>query len=197
MNLILQIAAIGLFVLGGSIALFNGWIFVSQLIGRHIPSAIPFVGGLMLFVGGMIYPDSGIKKLAWLGLIADYGCLPYLIMASVSMWSENKRYSPKNRLLDLGIETPTLNGSIFLYPNNEAILQYSMKDGMETGSIIMKAKYDTEMREIELTIQDILIRFISIDGNWRVQEERGWKDDRKSLTNALVQEATNVRRDSL
>lgn len=61
MDLILQKVAIGLFVLGGLIALFNGWIFVSQLLGRHVPSVAPFLGGLMLFFGGLIYPDPSVR----------------------------------------------------------------------------------------------------------------------------------------
>jgi hypothetical protein len=187
MDIVLQIIAIGLFGLGGLIALVNGWIFASQLFGKHIPSGIPFLGGFMLFLGGLIYPDPSVRRLAWLGLIADYGCFPYLMMASISTCLKVRRYSAKNRLLDLCVETPTLNGSVFLYPTNVAMFHYSMKDGMGVGTIIMEAKYDINMQEIELSIEDALIRFICIDGNWKVQEERGW-DEKKSLKNALVQE---------
>jgi hypothetical protein len=187
-DLVLQIAAIGLILVGGSIALFNGWLFVNQLIGRPVSSIAPFLGGLLLFFGALIYPDPVVRKWAWLGLVVDYGCAPYLLLGLSSLWAESKRFSAKNQLLDLAIETPHLVGAILVYPNNDAILEYAWKDGFRSGSMIMKARHDAGLREIELTLQDISIRISRLDGGWRIQEEKGWKEDKMSLASASIQE---------
>ena len=194
MDVILQIASIGLVILGGSIALFNGWVLFKQLSGRHAPSVAPIVGGLMLFGGALIYPDANLITLALLGLIVDYGCLPYILTASISVYRYNRRYSVKNRLLDLAIETPNLLGSLLVYPGDEAILEYAMKDGMQSGSIIMKSKLDAGRREMEIANNDVSIRFTRLEGGWAVQEERGWKNSNMTLINATVQERQLTRR---
>lgn len=188
MELVLQIAGIGLILVGGLIALFNAWLFVNQLTGRRVSSIAPFLGGLLLFSGALIYPDPVVRKWAWLGLIVDYGCAPYLLLVLFSLWAESKRFSAEKRLLDLAIETPHLVGAILVYQNNDAILEYAWKDGIRHGSMIMKARHDSGMREIELTLQDISIRISRRDGGWRIQEERGWKEDKMSLANASIQE---------
>lgn len=188
MEIVLQIAGIGLILVGGLIALFNAWLFVNQLTGRRVSSIAPFLGGLLLFSGALIYPDSVVRKWAWLGLVVDYGCAPYLLLCLFSLWAESKRFSAEKRLLDLAIETPHLVGAILVYPNNDAILEYAWKDGIRRGSMIMKARHDAGMREIELTLQDISIRISRLDGGWRIQEERGWKEDKMSLANASIQE---------
>jgi hypothetical protein len=195
MEIALQIASIGLVVLGGLIALFNGWVLVNQLRGRHVPSVAPFVGGLMLFGGVLLYPDSNIRKLALLGLVVDYGCLPYFVLASISVYRESRRHAAKNRLLELAIETPNLIGSVLLYPGGEAILEYAMRDGMQSGSITMKARHDAGMREMEIANNDVSIRFARFEGGWTVQEERGWKNQKMSLFNASVQERQLTNKD--
>lgn len=193
MDIILKIASIGLVILGGSIALFNGWVLIKQLRGRHAPSVAPVVGGLMLFGGALLYPDSNIREMALLGLIVDYGCLPYVVFASISVYRENRRYAAKNRLLELAIETPNLLGSLLMYPGDEAILEFAMKDGMQSGSIIMKSKLDAGMREMEIANNDVSIRFARLEGGWAVQEERGWKNSKMTLINATVQERQLTR----
>lgn len=188
MELVLQIVAIGFILVGGLIALFNGWLFVNQLIGKRVSSIAPFVGGLLLFSGALIYPDPVVRKWAWLGLVVDYGCVPYILLASYSVWSESRKYSAEKRLLDLAIETPHLVGAILLYPDNDAILEYAWKDGVRQGSIIMKGRHDAEIKEVELTNKTISIRIGRLDGGWKVLEERGWKEDKMSLANATIQE---------
>lgn len=188
MELVLQIAGLGLILVGGLIALFNAWLFFNQLTGRHVSSIAPFLGGLLLFSGALIYPDPVVRKWAWLGLVVDYGCAPYVLLGLFSLWAESKRFSAEKRLLDLAIETPHLVGAILVYPNNDAILEYAWKDGIRRGSMIMKARHDAGMREIELTLQDISIRISRLDGGWRIQEERGWKENKMSLANASIQE---------
>lgn len=188
MDLVLQIVASVLILVGGLIALFNAWLIVNQLIGRRVSSIAPLLGGLLLFFGALIYPDPVLRKWAWLGLVVDYGCAPYLLLGMFSLWAESKRFSAKNRLLDLAIETPHLVGAILVYSNNDAVLEYAWKDGIRSGSMIMKARHDAGMQEIELTLQDIWIRISRLDGGWRIQEERGWKEDKMSLANASIQE---------
>lgn len=194
MDLALQIVGIGLILVGGLIALLNGWLFVNQLIGRRGSSVAPVVGGVLLLCGGLIYPDPAVRKWAWLGLFIDYGCIPYILLASYSMWSESRKYSAEKRLLDLAIETPHLIGAILVYPDNDAILEYAWKDGMRQGSITMKASHDAAMEEVELANRDLCIRLARLDGGWRIQEERGWKEDKMSLANASIQERPLARR---
>lgn len=188
MSLVLQVAGIGFILVGGLIALVNGWLVVSQLVGRRGSSVVPVVGGLFLLGGALIYPDPAVRKWAWLGPFIDYGCVPYIALASYSVWSESRKYSAERRLLDLAIETPHLVGAILVYPDNHAILEYAWKDGMRQGSITMKARHDTAMQEIDVRNQEILIRISRLEGGWKVQEERGWKEDKMSLLNASIQE---------
>jgi len=188
MELARQIASIGLAIPGALIALFNAWVIVNQLNGRHSPSVFPFVGGLMLFGAGLMYPDSNSWKLALLGLVVDYGCLPYAVLASISVYLDSRKYSAKNRLLALAIDTPNLTGVVLLFLGNNAILEYAMKDGRQSGSIVMTSRHDAGMREIEIANNDVLVRFARLEGGWAVQEERGWKDGRMTLLNASVQE---------
>ena len=188
MELVLQAVAIGFFLIGGLIALLNAWLLGNQLIGRRVSSVAPFLGGLLLFSGALIYPDPVVRKWAWLGLVVDYGCAPYLLLGFISIWAEERRYSAKNKLLDLAIETPHLTGAIVVFQNNEAFLEYAWKEGARRGSIMMKARHDAAMQEIELTIEDVVIRLTRADGGWRIQEERGWKEDKMSLANATIQE---------
>lgn len=194
MDLALQIVGVGLILVGGLIALLNGWLFVNQLIGRRGSSVAPVVGGVLLLCGGLIYPDPAVRKWAWLGLFIDYGCIPYILLASFSVWSESRKYSAEKRLLDLAIETPHLVGAILLYPDNDAILEYAWKDGVRQGSIIMKGRHDAEKKEVELTNKTISIRIGRLDGGWKVLEERGWKEDKMSLANASIQERPLARR---
>jgi hypothetical protein len=188
MELARQIASIGLAIPGALIALFNTWVIVNQLRGRHSPSVFPFVGGLMLFSAGLLYPDSNNWKFALLGLVVDYGCLPYTLLVSISVYRESRRYAAKNRLLTLDIDAPNLTGCILLYPGGDAILEYAMKNGMQSGSIVMKSRHDAGLQELEIANNDVLVRLARLEGGWAVQEERGWKDGRMTLLNASVQE---------
>lgn len=194
MDLALQIVGVGLILVGGLIALLNGWLFVNQLIGRRGSSVAPVVGGVLLLCGGLIYPDPAVRKWAWLGLLIDYGCIPYILLASFSVWTQSRKYSAEKRLLELAIETPHLLGTILLYPDNYAILEYAWKDGMRQGSITMKARHDAAMQAIEVGNQEILIRISRLEGGWKVQEERGWKEGKMSLANASIQERPLARR---
>lgn len=194
MDVALQIASLGLLALGGLIALFNGWVLINQLSGRKVPSIFPFVGGFMLLGGGLLYPDSSIRKLALLGLVVDYGCLPYIVFASISVYRESRTYAAKNILLELAIETPNLVGAVLLYPEGRAILEYSLRDGTRSGSMTMKSRHDAGMQEVEIANNDVSIRFARLEGGWKVQEERGWKDQKMSLCDASVQERQLTRR---
>jgi hypothetical protein len=187
-TLFLQIAGLAFVLVGGLIALINGWLIVKQLVGRKVSSIVPVVGGLFLLSGALIYPDAVVRKWAWLGLIVDYGCVPYIVLASYSVWTETRKYSAERRLLDLAIETPQLVGAVLVYPDSDAILEYAWKDGTRQGSITMKARHDVAMQEIELRNLDILIRIVRLGGGWKVQEEHGWKDNKMSLLNASIQQ---------
>jgi hypothetical protein len=192
-TLFLQIAGLALVLAGGLIALINGWLFVNQLIGRRGSSVAPVVGGLFLLSGGLLYPDPEVRKWAWVGLLIDYGCVPYILLASYSVWSDSRKYSAERKLLELAVETPQLVGAVVVFPDNVAFLEYTCKDGTRQGSIQLKAMHDSPIGEIELTNLELRIRLARLDGGWKVLEERGWKEDKMSLLNASVQERPLAR----
>ena len=77
---ILSVALILFFVFAASVNLYIAW---RELILRRFQgvSVIPLVGGLIGYAGMKICPASWLGSLAWVALVIDYGCVPYLVFA--------------------------------------------------------------------------------------------------------------------
>ncbi len=74
MNTILVILILGI---GGIIVVFNWYsIFASHRLNRHV-SAVPILGGLLLFFGLLGFEQT--SSYAWAGFFIDYGTLILLI----------------------------------------------------------------------------------------------------------------------
>jgi len=180
--------SIALLSLGGLLAIVNARVLVKQLQGKHGSSAAPFIGGIFLFIGGLSYPDGLLRSWAWIGLFADYGCIPYITMASISIWMDDIRYSERRRILWLSYEAERCSGSIAIYPNDECIYEWRAKDGQSYGSMIMKVdeyKPDTQMC---LSLQDIRVALVKDRGEWKIDSETGWHDQMLSLRNSTITE---------
>ena len=185
-------ASIALLGLGGLIALTNGWVLFRQLLGKRAPSVVPLVGGIFLFFGAMLFPNDLLRPLAVIGLFLDYGCLPYLILLSLSMVQEMRRYAEKNRILTLEFETATCTGAIYIYPEDACIYKWVAKDGLSSGSIIMNVDEYTPNEMLKLSIQDTGILLSVQDGSWRLDSEQGSHNPITSLVNSkITQLATN------
>ena len=89
-DLPMTILAYSLMLLGGYIAFLNAWLLWRQLRGEHGPSIVPFVGGILLFVGGLLEPSGTLRPWAVLGLVVDYGCVPYTVCVSWYLLREKR-----------------------------------------------------------------------------------------------------------
>ena len=68
----------------GTIIIVGNWcVLIEWLVRKKSSSTIPFVGGMLLMVGLLIF--TPLKAICWLGLVVDYGFwtglsgLPHLI----------------------------------------------------------------------------------------------------------------------
>lgn len=182
------IFSIALLTLGGLLAVVNARVLVIQLQGKHSSSAAPFIGGIFLFIGGLIYPDGLLRSWAWIGLFLDYGCIPYLTMASISIWMDDIRYSDKRRILCLNYEAERCSGSIAIYTNEECIYKWQAKDGQSYGSMIMKVDEYRPDTHVCLSLQDIRVVLVKDRGEWKIDSETGWDDQMLSLHNSTITE---------
>ncbi len=83
----------GLFVL---IATSNAvlWWRAFVLKQEKTPSVVPLIGGILGYVGLSASPVEAISSWAWLALLLDVGCGPYLLLALTSvlpeLWSTSR-----------------------------------------------------------------------------------------------------------
>lgn len=63
--------------------------------GGHTPSIIPLVPGLLGMVGCLSSPADWLRQWAWVPLILDVGCVPYLLLALIALTVERLRRSSK------------------------------------------------------------------------------------------------------
>jgi hypothetical protein len=174
--------------IGGLLAIINGWILFQQLQGQPLPSAVPILGGVFLFIGTLIFPCGALRAWAVLGLFVDYGCMPYLIYGSIYMVQETRRYAEKNRILSLEYEANECTGKIYIYPRNEGIYKWAARDGQSHGSIIMKVDEYVPGQTLKLSIQDTAIWLGVHDGTWQLDSEKGWHNTMYSLVNSTITE---------
>ncbi|MHC4404098.1 MAG: hypothetical protein ACYTG0_30960 [Planctomycetota bacterium] len=187
--LILQYtASIAFLVLGGLVAVINAWIFIGQVRGKQVPSVLPLIGGTILFLGALQFPGGTMRPWAWIGMFIDYGCLPYVVMALISVWLETLRYSAKKRILCLEYETDYVEGSIDLFPKSECIYKWSMKDKGSYGSMIMRVQEYVVNARIVLSLENICLALQNAGDGWFLERESGWQEPRLSLANARIEE---------
>jgi len=186
------IASSALLGLGGLLALINAWILIRQLLGKPSPSVAPVLGGALLFTGALLLPGGHLRPWAVIGLFLDYGCMPYLLLASISTVRETRRHAAKNRILSLQYDAEKCAGEIHLYPESECAYTWAAKDGLSQGSILMKVDaYDPGM-SLSLSIQDTRVSLTMRDDRWQLESEHGWHDPVLSLADATIAE-TPVR----
>ncbi len=83
----------GLFVL---IAANNASLWWRQFVLKQerTPSVIPLIGGILGYAGLRVSPVEVISNYAWLALLLDVGCGPYLVLALIfllpEMWSTSR-----------------------------------------------------------------------------------------------------------
>jgi len=88
-----------LFLLGGLfvlIAINNAVLWWRQFVLKRerTPSVLPLVGGVLGYVGLRASPAEVISNYAWLALLLDVGCGPYLLLGLVflvpELWSTSR-----------------------------------------------------------------------------------------------------------
>jgi len=167
--------------------------FLCQLRNRDCPSVIPLIGGLFLYAACRMYPDGLLRPWAGIGLFIDYGCMPYLISASIYIIREEIRFAKKNRLLSLEYDAPAISGEIAVYPANECIHKWRHKDGMSSGSMIMKVDNYLMDRALSISVENLTIEFRKDNGQWSVHTAKGLGDHLDSLKYARVSEFATVK----
>jgi hypothetical protein len=182
------IASVILLMFGGLLAAVNARILVCQLRGKHSPSATPILGGLFLFIGCLLFPNGALWPWAVFGPFLDYGCMPYLIFASVYLICEKLRHAHKNEILALRYHAPRASGVFTLYPNDECIRKWSAADGLSSGSMIMKIDEYIPDRLIRLSLQAIRLSFEKSGQHWNLVHEEGWDDSMHSLELSTISE---------
>ncbi len=190
MTTLQHIVSIALLGIGALVALVNVGVLARQVRGRRSPSVTPFIGGIFLFVGALLFPGGALRPWAAIGLFVDYGCMPYLIGASVCMACETRRYSAKNRILSLAYDAKECSGEFHLFPQHECIHEWRAKDGMSRGSMIMRLETFVPDARLELSLEEIRITMASEDGDWVLCSESGWHDQVHSLEGSVIAEVT-------
>jgi hypothetical protein len=188
MHTLLYVVSIAFLVLGALVSAINAWICFRQLLGKHSPSIVPLIGGVSLLVGALIFPNGSLIPWAFIGILVDYGCLPYVVMLSISMALEFRRYSSKNIVFGLDYDAQECDGQILLFKRNECIFKYRYKNGKAYGSMIMKIDEYYPGWKISLSIQNISIVIGYIDGAWSLISESGWHDKKLSLQGSTITE---------
>ncbi len=71
-----------LFVLFLYGAVFNALAFWNLIIKkRKFPSGVPFGSGILGAISLLVWPEFRLARYAWIPLVADVGCVPYLCIA--------------------------------------------------------------------------------------------------------------------
>jgi hypothetical protein len=145
-------------------------------------------GGLFLSIGCLLFPNGVLWPWAVFGLFLDYGCMPYLIFASIYLIRGKLRHADKNEILTLRYHAPRASGVFMLYPNDECIHKWSAADGLSSGSMIMKIDEYIPGRLIRLSLQAIRLSFEKSGQHLNLVHEEGWHDSMHSLELSTISE---------
>ena len=84
MNVFLYFLAIVLGVLGIWTIFLNWKCFWYTYIKKQKASTwIPIIPGALLMIAFILYPNDVINRLAWIGLLIDWGCFPGFIFTLI------------------------------------------------------------------------------------------------------------------
>jgi hypothetical protein len=87
-----------LIALFAGLAILNAILFVGRYIIRppRMPSLVPFLGGIVGTYGFYSAPSPSLQHLAWVPLLTDVGCIPWLLFC---VWkvSHEKRQLRKDK----------------------------------------------------------------------------------------------------
>ena len=126
MEIVILIISAILSTLGGLIAIFNNWILIQQLRGKHSPSVAPFLGGILLMIGLFLFPYYDFSYWALLALVVDYGCVPYTLGCICYLSIEAYRTSDFNLMHQLTYEEKEKNVGIKLFRKSIATIVFKM-----------------------------------------------------------------------
>lgn len=59
--------------------------------GRRVPSIVPLVPGLLGMAACMVSPEAGLRRWAWVPLLLDVGCVPYLLLMAAALLGDHFR----------------------------------------------------------------------------------------------------------
>ncbi len=80
----MKVISIILVVFGGIIVLLNASIPVRYYLlnnGKRSYSCIPVLGGLMVFLGMLMWDNALVNRASFLALFIDIGCVPMIVFA--------------------------------------------------------------------------------------------------------------------
>jgi hypothetical protein len=75
----------------------NWWIVMQGVLLRRkqVPSWIPIVGGVLACAACLLAPPPAVRRLWWVGFVADWGSLPG--MTSTAVWFLKEAYRRRSR----------------------------------------------------------------------------------------------------
>ena len=84
--------------LGSLISLGNWVTLIGAIVTKTSSSFVPLIGGVLVAVGLVILPIEGLWKLAWIGLLADFGTVPLWTWAGISGFFDKINNKKPNRV---------------------------------------------------------------------------------------------------
>lgn len=102
----LQVVAVALVSFGGLVALLNWLSLILTWYTGRFCSAVPLIGAAFLSGGMLLIPDT--RPYAWVGVVADYGTLAFLLALPriiEEIWSTSRYNLIEEYVGDRGIKT--------------------------------------------------------------------------------------------
>jgi hypothetical protein len=164
------LAAWTLVVAGGYFCLLNLVGLVGNIRGRKYSSAIPLIGGVILFAG--LWQIPTVRSFAWAAFLLDWGtvCLVLSLPRLINEFWSTSRFRLVERYT---CQSDTFNATLQLYQGEIWVLRrdYTRERG-EYGMVSssMTGHYKLEADSLVLELDEGSITLPSADGGWILSE---------------------------
>lgn len=159
-----------------ALASYNGLIFITERRGGHAPSVAPLVGGLSGAAALWVWPYHEPGLWAFLPVVLDYGCAPYLTVGAFLEVRRAWRYREKRCVGRLFGESEDKRVEIKLYTGGRLLFEETFKNPTRLGSFSAAGTWTASeaTNGYILKIWEASISLQETDGHWVVARETGW-----------------------